>query len=127
MILFSTSDVLLNRVLNAALRGLEQAVSFILEKRAYLRLNENLSSSLALNTEYEIGKTSENCFLLANSIQFIVRQRILKNFNPIGPQVKLSLLNMLNKIYIEITEFDPALAIQLAKIMHVLSLNETKS
>lgn len=133
LIIFSTSDYLLNIVLSLTIKSLQISIDYVCEKlrtsRGGINYQQIQNGQAQIDPrQAEIGEelecTAQNCSRLANCIEFIVQIRNLDNFKGINREVKVNVLQILNSIFIHLTEIYPMLAIQMSKIMQLLKLNE---
>ncbi len=121
IIIISTSDYLLNMVVNSTIKSLQISVDYICEmhQRA-IQTDKNTE----MNNDLEF--LAQNCSQLANCIEFIVRLRNIDNFSKINGQVKMNLIHILNTVFINLSEIYPLLAIQISKIMQLMNIDNEK-
>ncbi len=121
IMIISTSDHLLNTVLNSTIKSLQISVDYICEM--YKRENQPDQNREMLE---ELECLAHNCSQLANCIEFIVRLRNLDNFSSINSQVKTNLIHILNTVFINLSDIYPLLAIQMSKVMQLMNLENEK-
>jgi hypothetical protein len=121
IMIISTSDHLLNTVLNSTIKSLQISVDYICEM--YKRENQPDQNREMLE---ELECLAQNCSQLANCIEFIVRLRNLDNFSSINSQVKTNLIHILNTVFINLSDIYPLLAIQMSKVMQLMNLENEK-
>jgi len=121
IMIISTSDHLLNTVLNSTIKSLQISVDYICEM--YKRENQQGQNREMLE---ELECLAQNCSQLANCIEFIVRLRNLENFSSINSQVKTNLIHILNTVFINLSDIYPLLAIQMSKVMQLMNLENEK-
>lgn len=117
LIVLSTSDYLLNPVLDKTIKSLQVSIDYICEKS----LTVATAGTLPMEA---ISNIAQNCSHLSNSVEFIVKLRHLDNFREINSQVKRNLVHNLNTVFIRLTDVYPLLAIQMSKLMQLLNVNE---
>ena len=94
-------------------------------KNIYSNSGESLDETLKKVDQINILTT--NCCCICNCLEKIVTIRNLDNFNPISPQLKSVLLQILNQVYMDLVHLeDPLLAYQITKIIQLLSLEKTE-
>lgn len=120
IIIISTSDYLLNPVLFSIIKGLQFMIEYICSRKG-----TNLLSEYCQNTEAE--NIAFNCWHLIDCIEFIINIRSLDNFSVINNHVKERVFNILNTIFINLTEIYPLLAIKMSKLIQLLDFGEKNS
>lgn len=112
LIILSTSDYLLNSVLNSSINGLQIALDYLCDLN---RSNKN-------KKEGEIENLSGNCIHLCDCLVSIANIRQLDNYTPISSQIKGNINKILNTIFISLTDSFPLIAIQLSKLIQLLAI-----
>ena len=72
-----------------------------------------------------IENLAKNCICLCDCVEIIVKIRYLDNFNAIGKQVMKNTMQILNSVFIKLTDTCPLLAIQISKLIQLLSLEKS--
>jgi hypothetical protein len=109
----STSDYMLNNVLSSITKGLNNAIEYILIE---------LANDPNKKDDLSIWNLIDNCKFIIDTIDSIVKMRLLNNYAPISNQVKSNLNNILNNLFIKLTDVYSELAISLSKIIQLLAL-----
>lgn len=119
LIILSTSDYLLNQVLYSIVKSLRITIDYLCER---FRMHNSSDNDSAVSSE-DLENITENSTTLSNCVEFIIKMRSLDNFHLINSKVKLNLLNILNSTFINLTDCYPLLAIQMSKLIQLLSLS----
>lgn len=90
----------------------------------FLSVNPQLDPQTKFEKEREIENASNNCVFLTDCISSIVRLRLLDYYTPLCDQIKNYLNKILNTIFINLTDTFPFIAIQLSKLIQLLSINK---
>jgi hypothetical protein len=119
LIILSTSDYLLNAVLFSIVNGLKGFIdaNLIAQNRCAR------SDTFAENSD-TIETIMCNLMRLTECAEYIVKIRTLDNYRPICAQLMPSLNMLLNSIFIDLTTNYPLIAIQMSKIIQLLTLND---
>jgi hypothetical protein len=115
LIVLSTSDYLLNSVLVSIIENLQIVIDFLCEKA---------SRPDPANEKAELENIANNCIELCNCVDSIVKIRLLDNYTPINTQIRAHLTKFLNSVFINLTDTYPLIAIQLSKLIQLLSLSD---
>jgi hypothetical protein len=109
----STSDYLLNNVLSSITNGLNNAIEYILIETTN---DSNKKDDLP------IWNLIDNTKFIIDTIDSIVKMRLLNNYTPLSNQVRSNLNFALNNLFIKLTDVYSELAISLSKIIQLLAL-----
>jgi hypothetical protein len=132
LIVLSTSDYLLNLVIFSIVNGLKAFVDTNLISSISQNECSSSSSSSSSNNEMRMENSNEppveealmsNLMSLIECVEYIVKIRRLDNHRPISEQVMPNLLMLLNTIFVDLTAQYPLIAIQMSKIIQILSLS----
>jgi hypothetical protein len=130
LVVFSTSDFLVNTVLASVIKSFQMVVSYLCEVKCGNVSSgcgnsqptvEMLRNDVAASRK-NIEPLACNCAILCNTIESIVRIRLLDNFSSISPHIKKLLNRTLNEIFINLTDSLPLVAIQFSKIVQLVSI-----
>jgi hypothetical protein len=83
-----------------------------------------MSNSSSLQTDSEIEQIFHNSRCLIDCIESIIKLRLLDNITSLSSQLKQSLSQLLNSIFINLADIFPLMAIHLSKLIQLLSLKE---
>ena len=127
LVVLSTSDYLVNSVLLAMLDGLSESVHVLLEaakatKALMFVQPQAQAQPMMLPTHISDVFLQRYKHLIA-AVETIVRMRSLSNFAPLSVQLKKQLHSLINDIFLNLTDFYPNVAIQLAKVIQLLALD----
>lgn len=122
MIVLSTSDCLLNQVLFAITNTLKIVIEYITDLNKFLHINENEGSEDKNSKKKELDNLCNNCTILAECVSSIVRIRQLDYYTSINGHIKENLNQILNNLFINLTDTFPLIAIQLSKLIQLLAL-----
>lgn len=122
LIVLSTSDCLLNPILFAIINTLKIVIEYLSDLYRFLQLNESLENGDKQSKKTELDNLCENCVVLTECVYSIVRLRQLDYYTPISTHIKKNLNQILNNLFINLTDTFPLIAIQLSKLIQLLSL-----
>lgn len=122
MIIFSTSDCLLNQVVFAITNTLKIVIEYISDLNRFLQINENKEGDEKNSKKKELDNLCNNCTILTECLSSIVSLRQIEYYTPINEQIKENLNQILNNLFINLTETFPLIAIQLSKLIQLLAL-----
>jgi hypothetical protein len=123
LVIFSTSDYLINKVLAFIVKAFQSVVGFLSDVKASASQSSLRQDSCQTQEITEqIEQVTFNCSHLCNTCESIVKIRLLDNFTPINPQIKRMLNMTLNEIFINLTDSYPLIAIQFSKIVQLVAL-----
>ena len=108
IIIFGTNDFLINHVLASLVSGLQIVLDYVVERAG--------STDQDLDLDQLIG----NSEILIESIELIVRIRALSNYKDLHQSTKRSLIQLINTIFIKISDKYPLFAIKLSKVIQLL-------
>ncbi len=121
LIVFSTSDYLVNYVLYFAIEELQLIADTII--KLIDELNNQCVNEIERSTKTRyIQASSNNCRLLSNCLESIIKIRNLENFTSISNKLKTNMNSILNTIFIKLTDVYPLLAIEISKLIQLLTL-----
>jgi F0F1-type ATP synthase delta subunit len=121
LIVFSTSDYLVNYVLYFAIEELQLIVDTII--KMIDELNNECVNEIERSTKTRyIQALFYNCRLLSNCLESIIKIRNLENFTSISNKLKTNMNSILNTIFIKLTGVYPLLAIEISKLIQLLTL-----
>jgi len=121
LIVFSTSDYLVNYVLYFAIEELQLIADTII--KLIDELNNQCVNEIERSTKTRyIQASSNNCRLLSNCLESIIKIRNLENFTSISNKLKTNMNSILNTIFIKLTDVYPFLAIEISKLIQLLTL-----
>jgi hypothetical protein len=121
LIVFSTSDYLVNYVLYFTMDAMQLILDAIIRLKEELgneRVTENEHSTKMLQAQTLIY----NCRLLTTCIESIIKIRNLENYTTITTKLKLNMNSILNTIFIKLSNVHPLLAIEISKLIQLLTL-----
>lgn len=101
------------------------AIQLIID--AIIKLKDELDNQRVTEIEHS-SKTRQvqaliyNCRLLTQSIESIIKIRNLENFTTITNKLKANINSILNTIFIKLTSVYPLLAIEISKLIQLLTL-----
>lgn len=121
LIVFSTSDYLVNYVLYFTM----DAMQLILD--AIIRLKEELGNERVTEIEHSTKMLQAqaliyNCRLLTTCMESVIKIRNLENYTAITNKLKTNMNSILNTIFIKLTNVHPLLAIEISKLIQLLTL-----
>ena len=123
LIILSTSDYLVNTVLNSTLSCLQISIDFICEKyQEIIQLSKDGSNAANVSTQNdELENCALNCKYLINCMEFIIKLRYLDNFNVINSSVVANLIKVINANLINLSGTCPILSIELTRLTQLLA------
>ena len=122
----SMCDWLLEYILNSILFGLENFIVYLCDFNSNsTTTSTGHDDSVMINGATEEASI-ENCLLILDTFDSIIRLRLLDNYTCLNENLKLNLGKTLNLIFIKLTELHPLLAIQMAKIIQLLNIGVKK-
>lgn len=106
----------------AIINNLKILIEYISDLDRFLQLNEQIENEEKMLKKKELSYLCNNCVMLTECISSIVRLRQLDYYTPINNQIKKNLNEILNNLFINLTDTFPLIAIQLSKLIQLLSL-----
>ena len=151
LIILSTSDFLLNSVVNAIVNSFHTIVRYLCEAAStsqpsqptanssqFLDVKDNRENKFLINNFSNssqkmwsnentkknaiIENLAINCTHLCNAVESIVRIRLLDNYTSLSNQIRTNLNKTLNMIFINLTDAYPLFAIQFSKLIQLLAV-----
>lgn len=109
LVCLSSCDYLLDHFFKSVIFGLQNSITY-------------LCDNYISNTDDNINVLLQNTISLVECLDSVINIRNLGNFTKIDSDVKLDLNKFLNKVFIQLTDIYPILAIKMVKSIQMLNL-----